>query len=59
MKETGIGIFDNENEQELNNMNNNEINEDKEYYLNNNGDEQLYQTVKQNTHKIRTKYNLK
>ena len=40
-------------------MNNNEINEDKEYYLNNNGDEQLYQTVKQNTHKIRTKYNLK
>ena len=59
MKETGIGIFDNENEQELNDMNNNELNEDKEYFLNNKGDEQLYQAVKQNSHQIRTKYNLK
>ena len=59
MKETGIGIFDNENAQELNDMNNIGLNDDKDYFLNNKGDEQLYQTVKQNSHKIRTKYNLK
>ena len=51
LKETRIGIFENENEED--------INENKEYYLDENGDEQLFQTVKENAHKIRTKYNLK
>ena len=57
LKETRIGIFDNENEEDINEDNN--INENKEYYLDENGDEQLFQTVKENAHKIRTKYNLK
>ena len=57
LKETRIGIFDNENEGDINEDNN--INENKEYYLDENGDEQLFQTVKENAHKIRTKYNLK
>ncbi len=30
-----------------------------EYYLDNNGDEHLYQTVIQNENQIKTKYNLK
>ena len=57
LKETRIGIFDNKNEEDIND--NNDINENKEYYLDENGDEQLFQTVKENDHKIRTKYNLK
>ena len=57
LKETRIGIFDNENEEDINEDNN--ISENKEYYLDENGDEQLFQTVKENAHKIRTKYNLK
>ena len=57
LKETRIGIFENENEEDINEDYN--INENKEYYLDENGDEQLFQTVKENAHKIRTKYNLK
>ena len=57
LKETRIGIFENENEKDINEDYN--INENKEYYLDENGDEQLFQTVKENAHKIRTKYNLK
>ena len=57
LKETKIGIFENENEEDINEDYN--INENKEYYLDENGDEQLFQTVKENAHKIRTKYNLK
>ena len=57
LKETRIGIFENENEEDINEDYN--INENKEYYLDENGDEQLLQTVKENAHKIRTKYNLK
>jgi len=59
LKETRIGIFDNENEEDINDENNNDISENKEYYLDENGDEQLFQTVKENANKIRTKYNLK
>ena len=57
LKETRIGIFENENEEDINEDYN--INENKEYYLDENGDEQHFQTVKENAHKIRTKYNLK
>ena len=57
LKETRIGIFESENEEDINEDYN--INENKEYYLDENGDEQLFQTVKENAHKIRTKYNLK
>ena len=57
LKETRIGIFENENEEDINEDYN--INENKEYYLDENGDEQLFQTVKENANKIRTKYNLK
>ena len=57
LKETRIGIFENENEEDIKEDYN--INENKEYYLDENGDEQLFQTVKENAHKIRTKYNLK
>ena len=57
LKETRIGIFENENEEDINEDYN--INENKEYYLDENGDEQLFQTVKENAHKIRTKYNFK
>ena len=59
LKETRIGIFDNENEEDINDENNNDISKNKEYYLDENGDEQLFQTVKENANKIRTKYNLK
>ena len=68
LKETKIGIFENENENEnegeinnedINNNNNNNINNALEYYLDNNGDEHLYQTVIQNENQIKTKYNLK
>ena len=57
LKETRIGIFDNENEEDINE--DNKINENKGYYLDENGDEQLFQTVKENDHKIRTKFNIK
>ena len=57
LKETRIGIFENENEEDINEDYN--INENKEHHLDENGDEQLFQTVKENAHKIRTKYNLK
>ena len=57
LKETRISIFENENEEDINEDYN--INENKEFYLDENGDEQLFQTVKENAHKIRTKYNLK
>ena len=57
LKETRIGIFENENEEDINEDYN--INENKEYYLDENGDEQLFQTVKENANKIKTKYNLK
>ena len=57
LKETRIGIFESENEEDINEDYN--INENKEYYLDENGDEQLFQTVKENANKIRTKYNLK
>ena len=59
LKETKIGIFDNENEQDFNDEDNNEINDDTEYFLDNNGDEHLFQTIKENANKISTKYNLK
>ena len=62
LKETKVGIFENEdeNEQGVNNEDNNNINNNAlEYYLDNNGDEHLYQTVNQNENFIRTKYNLK
>ena len=59
LKETRIGIFDNENEEDINDENNNGISENKDYYLDENGDEQLFQTVKENANKIGTKYNLK
>ena len=59
LKETRIGIFDDENEEDIYDENNNDISENKEYYLDENGDEQLFQTVKENANKIRTKYNLK
>ena len=64
LKETKVGIFENEDEyeQEINNEDNNNnynINNALEYYLDNNGDEHLYQTVNQNENLIRTKYNLK
>ena len=55
LKETRVGIFDQENE-ENNNGENYELNNDKEYYLDGNGDEYLYQTVKDNDTNIRTKY---
>ena len=59
LKETKISIFDQENEQEINNSDDNEINNNKEYFLGENGDEQLYQTIKENENQIKTKYILK
>ena len=61
LKETRIGIFENENEQDINyeEDNNMDNNNNTEYYLNGNGDEYLYKTVNQNENKIKTKYNLK
>ena len=59
LKETRIGIFENENEEDINNEVDKNENNNIEYYLNGSGDEHLYQTVNQNENKIKTKYKLK